>query len=107
MQMRNLEKAVDAIAKYCWEEMMCNDIRMEIHHIKDAETGKLAADPDFKAPVAKCGFRWKTLSNDPVTGKRAQIMQATRQGDKIERPEPFSVKLALVLTLSPSEIAKN
>jgi hypothetical protein len=44
---------------------------MEIYHIKDVETGKQAADPEFKAAVAKFGFRWKTLSNDPVSGKRA------------------------------------
>lgn len=60
----------------------------------------------MKAAVSKFGFRWKTLSNDPVSGKRAQIMQASRQ-DKIERPEPFSVKLACVLSLSGEEIAKN
>ena len=107
IQMRHFELALDAIVKYCWQEMECNDIRMEIYHIKDVETGEQAADPEFKAAVAKFRFRWKTLSNDPVSGKRAQIMQAARQGDKIERSEPFSVKLALVLTLSSSEIAKS
>jgi len=38
----------------------------------------LQADVDVKNALSKCGFKWKTLSNDPVTGKRAQIMQLNK-----------------------------
>lgn len=36
----------------------------------------MRADPDIKAAIAmeKKGFKWKTLINDPETGKRYQIM---------------------------------
>jgi hypothetical protein len=38
----------------------------------------MQADPDVKNAFTKVGFKWKTLSNDPVTGKRAQVMQLNR-----------------------------
>lgn len=60
------------ILNYIKQEILCNDIRIELFHFKgDGEEAKLAVDPDFKAAVAKHAFRWKTLQNDPVTGKRA------------------------------------
>ena len=30
---------LDAIVKYVWEQMLCNDIRMQIFHFKD-DSGK-------------------------------------------------------------------
>ena len=40
-------------------------------HIKDEETNKMAADITVKEAYSKNGFKWKTLSNDPVTKTRA------------------------------------
>jgi hypothetical protein len=48
---------------------------VEVMHIKDEETGKMAADPGVKTAYTSQAFKWKTLSNDPATGKRAQVMQ--------------------------------
>jgi hypothetical protein len=57
--------------------MYCQHIRLELYHQTDA-AGKIQADPDVKNAYAKAGFKWKTLTNDPATGKRAQIMQCNR-----------------------------
>lgn len=46
--------------------------------MKEDASGKIQADIDVKDALSKNGFKWKTLSNDPVTGKRAQIMQINR-----------------------------
>lgn len=69
-----LEEALGLVVAYIWEKAPCDHVRVEINHIKDAESGKMAAEPAFKAAYAKFGFRWKTLTNDPETGRRAQIM---------------------------------
>ena len=49
-------------------------IRIELYHQLDEPTGKMQADPDVKNALTKVGFKWKILTNDPVTGKRAQVM---------------------------------
>ena len=36
----------------------------------------------------KTGFRWKTLINDPETGKRFQIMQMNKPMMLVVDPEP-------------------
>jgi len=79
----------------------CENIRIEIYHIKDEVTGQIKADPHVKAVYAAKRFRWKTLTNDPSTGKRAQIMQLNN-ADKITRNEPFQIKVALVLETGAS-----
>lgn len=56
--------------------MPCDHVRSEILHIKDEDTGKMAADLTVKTAYSSNGFKWKTLSNDPVSGIRAQVMQA-------------------------------
>jgi len=66
----HFEKGLEATVAYIWKEILCNDIRVELYHFKDAE-GNLKADLTLKAAYAKMTFRWKTLANDPVTGKRA------------------------------------
>jgi hypothetical protein len=57
--------------EFIWKNVDCSNVRIEIYHMKDEATGKFQADPDVKNPFTKCGFKWKTLSNDPVSGKRA------------------------------------
>ena len=68
-----MEQVVDHI----WRTIYCQHIRIELFHIT-GEDGKMNADPDVKNAFSKIGFKWKTLSNDPATGKRAQVMQLNR-----------------------------
>lgn len=63
-------------------------------------------DPLVKAVYTEKQFRWKTLKNDPITGKRAQIMQYNFS-EPCNRQEPFSIKLALVFGLQDSQIEKK
>ena len=65
-----LQKAVEQVVDHIWRTVYCTHIRVELYHITD-ETGKMQADPDVKNAFSKIGFKWKTLSNDPSTGKRA------------------------------------
>lgn len=65
----------------------------------------------MKAAFTKAGFKWKTLTNDPVTGKRAQIMQLNRPANAplyegIQHrfvdaaKEPVTIKAGMVMELS-------
>jgi hypothetical protein len=80
-----------------------------MYHLKDPETGKFGANPDVKDAFAKAGFKWKALTNDPSTGKRAQIMQAAKpatapQFENTRRlnlgSEPLIIKIGTVLSQS-------
>lgn len=63
---------------FIWRTVYCTHIRVELFHLKEDASGKIQADIDVKGALTKCGFKWKTLSNDPATGKRAQVMQLNR-----------------------------
>ena len=104
-----LQKALEQVVDHIWRTVYCTHIRVELFHISD-DTGKMQADPDVKNAFSKVGFKWKTLSNDPATGKRAQIMQLNRfptspayepKMRHIEAAtEPVTIKAGLVLSLS-------
>lgn len=64
-------RATEQVMEFIWKYVYCTNVRVEIYHLKDESTGKVQADPDVKNAFAKQGFKWKTLSNDPSTGKRA------------------------------------
>lgn len=66
-----MNDALSQVLKYIWKELPCEHVRAELIHIRDDETGRMAADPVVKAAYTTNGFKWKTLSNDPTTGKRA------------------------------------
>ena len=66
-----LSQALDLVCDFIWQEIPCDNIRVELYHFKDDETGKINVDNDIKSAYAGKGFRWKTLTNDPATGKRA------------------------------------
>jgi hypothetical protein len=66
-----LQNSLEAVIDFLWRRVYCQNIRVEIYHIKDEETQQMKVDLDVKNAFAKCGFKWKTLSNDPITGKRA------------------------------------
>lgn len=73
-------------------------------HIKDEETGKMAADPGVKTAYTSQAFKWKTLSNDPATGKRAQVMQLANPAGNQTKDEPFTIKLALTVDVSDEPV---
>lgn len=93
--------------------MYCTHVRAEIYHLKDEATGKLQADLHVKNAFTKSGFKWKTLSNDPASGKRAQIMQANRPASAIQfeethrniesGKEPITIKAGVLMSINPIE----
>ena len=67
----------------------------------------------MKSAYTQCGFKWKTLTNDPVTGKRAQIMQvnklATAPAFENTRhldlgKEPITIKAGLVMGYGSNKV---
>jgi hypothetical protein len=66
----HFKTGLQALIEYIWKEILCDDIRVEIYHFKD-ESGTQKVDPNVKAAYTELGFRWKTLTNNPTTGKRA------------------------------------
>mmetsp|Transcript_31809 Transcript_31809/g.31100 ORF Transcript_31809/g.31100 Transcript_31809/m.31100 type:complete len:122 (+) Transcript_31809:846-1211(+) len=73
-----ISKAVDQVVKFIWENVECQNIRVQLWHVKDQEKDSMSLDPNIKTAYYSIGFKWKTLTNDPATGKRAQIMQLNR-----------------------------
>ena len=51
--------------------MYCTNIRVEIFNLKDESTGQSKVCAEVKGAFSKSGFKWKTLHNDPQTGKIA------------------------------------
>lgn len=39
MEPKHMEIALDAVVDYIWRHMPCDNIRVEIYHIKDTATG--------------------------------------------------------------------
>ena len=101
-----MQTALEQTVAYVWKHMPCEHLRVEILHIKDSE-GKLAADAAVKACYSALGFRWKTLTNDPATGIRAQIMQLANPSDRTKIDEPFSVKIAMTISLQDAKVKKQ
>jgi hypothetical protein len=89
---------------------------VELYHLKE-EDGKMQADPDVKNAFTKCGFKWKTLTNDPNTGKRAQVMQLNRFpttpafDPKLRHmepaQEPVTIKAGLIMSLVNKPLPKH
>lgn len=99
LQEEIMPSALQLVIDYIWKHIPSDNIRVELFHYTDREDNKMKCDPFMKQVYAEKRFRWKTLVNDPKSGKRAQIMQLNRT-DKITRKEPFEIKLALVLEMS-------
>ena len=79
-----LEKALSAVVEFVFGNIPCDHVRVEINHFKD-NNGNLKVDNSVKSVFTSLGFRWKTLNNDPLTGKRSQVMQLDNPKGKIER----------------------
>lgn len=63
--------AIKLVIDFIWKHVFCSNIRVEIIHLKDPATNQFKVDLEVKNAFQTNGFKWKTLSNDPVTGKRA------------------------------------
>ena len=73
-----LPQALKLIVDFIWRRIHCDHIRLEQVHVKNEETQKLAADNNLKDALKQEKFRWQSLINDPVTGKRSQLMQLNK-----------------------------
>ena len=63
--------ALKVVIEFIWSQLNAATIRVDLYHFTDAD-GKLQANPDIKEALSmkRQGFKWKTLINDPETGKR-------------------------------------
>jgi hypothetical protein len=79
----DFDEALKAAVEFIWHQMYAETIRIDLYHFKDEESGKLQANQDIKVSLGmeKKGFKWKTMLNDPATGKRYQIMQMNKPKD--------------------------
>jgi len=57
---------------FIWENLHSDTIRIDLYHYMDSETGNLKASTMIKDALSmqKKGFKWKSIMNDPDTGKR-------------------------------------
>lgn len=57
---------------FIWENLHSDTIRIDLHHYMDLESGNLKANNAIKDALSmqKKGFKWKSIMNDPDTGKR-------------------------------------
>ena len=106
-------QALKLVTEFIWKRIYCDHIRVELFHLKDQESGKMAADPAIKKALGEMKYRWKNLSNDPATGKRSQIMQLNKPTGEAAAhlpefenvrnlslgKEPVTVKSGIVLEL--------
>jgi hypothetical protein len=99
---------------FIWQNLYADTIRVDLHHFRPENdpAGNPGTDNEIKTALgmAKKGFKWKTLINDP-TGKRYQIMQMSKPkelevSDAIlkerkmkSKQEPLTMKSAMILRL--------
>ena len=103
--------ALKCAVDYIWQQMYAETIRIDLYHFKDEESGTLKANQEIKDSLGmqKKGFKWKTMLNDPATGKRYQIMQMNKPKDLLVittndrkltiKQEPITLKAAQVFRL--------
>ena len=73
-----LPQAFHLITDFIWRRIDCDHIRFEQFQIPHPETGKLMADVYLKDALKEVKFRWMSLINDPVSGRRSQLMQLAK-----------------------------
>lgn len=85
----NFVEVLQQAGEFVLTKMLADHIRVDLLHIKDETTDKLAADVEIKTVLAmnRKGFKWKTLINDPDTVKRFQIIQLNKPTDLAVDPE--------------------
>jgi len=111
-----LPQAVKLTVDFVWRRIHCDHIRLEQFHILDPETQKLAAYGAFKEALQASKFKWQSLINDPITGKRSQLMQLIKPKEGcppfentrqlLIGKEPVTVKAGMVIQVSdnPEEV---
>ena len=66
--------AVKATNEFIWTNLNADTIRIDLYHYKDTSEpdAQLKACNEIKDALSmnRQGFKWKTLINDPETGKR-------------------------------------
>jgi hypothetical protein len=67
------------VLEYIWKETHCSAIRLNLFHIKNKDSGKLAADPSIKGLLKSRKFKWKTVINDDTSGQRFEILEVANQ----------------------------
>ena len=98
-------QALKLVVDFVWKRIHCDHIRVELFHLKNEETGKMAADPVIKKALAELKFKWKNLTNDPKTGRRAQNMELKKPtGDAAANLPAFENKRNLTLGKEPVTI---
>ena len=88
---------LDLTLNYIWTRQHCKAIRINLYHIKNKETGAIAADPDIKAILKLNKFRWKTVINDTVTGSRSEVqeVQNTTHQNQLDKSKAQLVREGL------------
>lgn len=80
-----LPDALQLVVDFIWNNMFADSIRLDLFHFVDQNdpNAKLAADNYLKGVFGmnRRGFKWKTVINDPKTGKRYQVMQMNKPKD--------------------------
>lgn len=64
-------QALKLVIDFVWKRIACDHIRLEQFYVTDEETKKLQAAPILKDSLKVAKFRWQSLINDPVSGKRS------------------------------------
>lgn len=102
VDLSKFEEALQLVLKHAWTVLKAGTVRVDLHHFQDTSKPDqdMQADKEIKAILGmnRRGFKWKTLINDPSTGKRYQIMQIVRPADLKDDqgppPEPLILKAA-------------
>jgi len=55
------ESLMDLALEHIWKLTHCHAIRVNLFHFKDAASGQLKADPEFKGLLKAKKFKWKTV----------------------------------------------
>lgn len=110
-----LPQALRLVVDFVWRRIYCDHIRLELFHLTNEETKKMAADPAITAALKAEKFRWKSLINDPKTGKRAQIMDLKKPAADQLPPfensrglnpgqEPIMIKTAMLMRVEEGAV---
>lgn len=69
--------------QFIWDNLHADTIRVDLYHYSEEEGSTLKASTFIKEALSmqKKGFKWKSIMNDPDSGKRFQIMQMMRPKD--------------------------
>jgi hypothetical protein len=73
-----MEQAIKLLFNFLVNNDCCEEIRVSLYHMEDADTKKLDVDKNMKAYFSALGFKWKMVTNDSYTNKRNTIYSFRR-----------------------------